>query len=68
MVYKPLKVACEITGLAYQTLKNWNCQGKLPFPVYGTPRKPMIKESEVLQWMELTRREPCRSQMERIRI
>jgi hypothetical protein len=63
--WETLQAAARRTGYAYQTFKNWKSQRKLPFPVYSNN---LVRPQEVDQWIESTKLEPCRPNMERIKM
>jgi len=54
--WESLRYAARRIGLAYQTLKNWRYQNRLPFPVYTIGRSDIrVKIADVDAWMESTR-------------
>jgi hypothetical protein len=66
-----LKTLAPLTGLSYQTLLNWRCQNKLPFPVYvippGSIRPELLaRRSDVFAWLEKCRQEPKKANVERL--
>ena len=63
--WETLQAAASRTGYAYQTFKNWKSQRKLPFPVY---KNSLVRPQEVDRWIESSKLEPCRPDMERIKM